>query len=137
VIRDHQGQVVLTGWKFISSASSADRWRRWHAGKDWLLLRNGLRSGSFSKSDCVAVIKSLKYPQHQRSPSTFIIQEALEEACKLPSILFLQIGREQNCGAHELAQMAKRIRHSTVWRERVPVCVEQFVAHDVNIPVNP
>jgi len=84
------------------------------------------------ESDCAAVIKYLIHPSSQRSSSMFIIRDALEEAGKLPGTEFRHVGREQNGVAHELAQMAKRLRHCAVWRERVPACVEQVVAQDVN-----
>ncbi|RLM59026.1 hypothetical protein C2845_PM18G01090 [Panicum miliaceum] len=80
VIRDHQGQVVLTGWKFISSASSAEQVEALACREGLALAAEWASLRVILESDCVAVIKSLKYPQHQRSPSTFIIQEALEEA---------------------------------------------------------
>ena len=70
------------------------------------------------ESDCSTVIKYLACPDAQRSPSTFIIRAALEEARKLLKVEFRHIGRDQNGVAHELAQMAKRLRHSAVWRER-------------------
>ena len=88
------------------------------------------------ESDCSAVIKYLACPDAQRSPSTFIIRAALEEARKLLKVEFRHIGRDQNGVAHELAQMAKRLRHSAVWRERAPMCVEQIVAQDVNTSIN-
>ena len=94
-------------------------------------------SFSVLESDCAAVVKYLSSPSLQRSTSHFVIQEALEEASKLPSVVFRQVNRGQNGVAHELAQMAKRLRHSAVWRERVPVCIEQIVAQDVNSSVNP
>ena len=40
--------------------------------------------------------------------------------------------RESNGVAHELAQLAKRNRHSAVWRFVAPVCVEHLVAHECN-----
>jgi len=70
------------------------------------------------ESDCAMVIKYLSCPSVQRSPSTFVIRAALEEAEKLPAVKFCHVGREQNGVAHLLAQMAKRLRHSAVWRER-------------------
>jgi len=44
----------------------------------------------------------------------YIIRDALVEAGKLPEVVFRHAGREQNSVAHELAQMAKRLRHSAV-----------------------
>ncbi|KAF8668901.1 hypothetical protein HU200_052106 [Digitaria exilis] len=49
--------------------------------------------------------------------------------------VFSHVKREQNRVAHELAQIARRLSHCAVWRNRAPVCVEQLVAHDCNFPV--
>ncbi|KAF8776631.1 hypothetical protein HU200_003355 [Digitaria exilis] len=40
--------------------------------------------------------------------------------------------RESNRVAHELAQLAKRTKHSAVWRFAIPVCVEHLIAQDCN-----
>lgn len=40
--------------------------------------------------------------------------------------------RERNRAAHELAQLAKRSKHTAVWRFLVPTCVEQVIAQDCN-----
>ena len=91
-------------------------------------------SPSILESDCTNIIKYLHQPEHQRSASAFTIQEAeaLEEARKLPSVVFLHTGREFNLVAHTLAQLARRLSHSAVWRNCFPFCVEQLVARDVN-----
>ena len=55
------------------------------------------------ESDCASVIKYLTWPDTQRSSSTFIILDALEEAHKLPQVNFHHVSRDQN---RELAQMS-------------------------------
>ena len=87
------------------------------------------------ESDCLAVVNYMSKPLSQRSPSCFIIREAVEVASRIPGVVFRHIGRACNKLAHELAQLAKRLNHSAVWRERCPVSVEHIVAQDVNIQV--
>jgi len=116
--------VILSGWNYIDDVNSAEQ-------VEALACREGLALAAdywapFSaivESDCSTVIKYLNCPSIQRSTSTYIIRDALEEAGKLPRVQFCHAGREQNHVAHELAQIAKRLCHSAVWRERVPVCV--------------
>ncbi|RLM73285.1 hypothetical protein C2845_PM15G18420 [Panicum miliaceum] len=86
--------------------------------------------------DCSTMIKYLSHPEAQRSASLFTIKEALEEAGKLPRIVFFHVGRELNSVAHALAQLAKCLNHYAVWRNRFPFCVEHLVARDVNPQVN-
>ena len=100
------------------------------------LATEWIPSPAVVESDCASVIKYLTWPDTQKSSSTFIILDALEEADKLPQVQFHHVSREQNRVAHELAQMAKHLCHSAVWRERAPMCVEQIVAQDVKTSTN-
>ena len=49
----------------------------------------------------------------------------------LPKVVFRHVGREQNVIAHELAQLARRLNHSVVWRGRSAAGVEHLVSQDV------
>ncbi|OEL18815.1 hypothetical protein BAE44_0020166 [Dichanthelium oligosanthes] len=40
--------------------------------------------------------------------------------------------REMNAVSNELAQMAKRLNHSTLWRNGSPLCIERLIAQDCN-----
>ena len=73
-----------------------------------------------------------KQAKRMRSASMFLVKEICDLAQGMPSIRFHHVKREQNVVAHELAQLAKQLFHSAVWRNRVPTCVEQLVAHDCN-----
>nr|XP_034592517.1 uncharacterized protein LOC117854440 [Setaria viridis] len=88
------------------------------------------------ESDCLSAINLLSKPECQRSPSAFIIKEAARAAEGLPAVLFRHVKREQNSVAHELAQLARRLFHSAVWRTRAPACVEHLVARDCNSPLS-
>ena len=84
------------------------------------------------ESDCKMMIKYLQQEEAQRSVNTFIIQEMLEASKQVQSVHFTHVKREQNVIANELAQLAKHLNHSAVWRERAPACVEKLVAQDCN-----
>jgi len=132
IIRNHLGQVILSAGKYIDGGGSAEQVEALECREGLTLAADWSPSPAIVESDCATVIKYLTSPESQRSPSTFFIQEALEEAGKLPAVKFRHESRVQNGVAHELAHMAKRLRHSAVWRERVPDCVEQLYAQDVN-----
>ena len=136
IVRDHLGQVILSAWKYMDGGGSVEQVEAWACREGLALAPEWAPRPAIVESDCAMVIKYLSCPSVQRSPSTFVIRAALEEAEKLPAVKFCHVGREQNGVAHELAQMAKRLRHSAVWRERVPVCVEQVYAQDVNPAIN-
>ena len=84
------------------------------------------------ESDCLSAIQLLSKPGEQRSPSMFLVKEICDLARGMPSLRFRHVKREQNVGAHELAQLTKWLFHSAVWCNCVPTCVEQLVAHDCN-----
>ncbi|OEL29605.1 hypothetical protein BAE44_0009380, partial [Dichanthelium oligosanthes] len=55
------------------------------------------------------------------------------EWVRKPSRTVLQshLRKEQiNAVAHELAQVAKRLNHTALWRDRSPTCIEHLVAQD-------
>jgi ribonuclease HI len=123
VIRDSSGSVLLTAWKFISDAGSAEEVEALACKGGLLLAAEWMSSPSILESDCANIIKYLHQPEPQRSASALTIQEALEEARKLQSVVFLHVGREFNSVAHSLAQLARRLSHSAVWHNRFPFCV--------------
>jgi len=136
VIRDSSGSVLLTAWKHVSDAGSAEEVEALACKEGLTLAAEWVTLPSILESDCANIVRFLSQPERQRSPSSFTIQEALEEAAKLPRVEFHHVGRELNSVAHSLAQLARRLNHSAVWPNRFPFCVEQLVARDVNPSIN-
>ena len=133
VIRNHLGAIVLSAWKKIFGAGSAEEVEA-QACREGLTLAAEWTSGPIIlESDCAAIVSYLVNPTSQRSASYFVIREALEVAGRVPGVEFRHTGRACNRLAHELAQLAKRLNHSAVWRERCPTSVEHLAAQDVNI----
>ena len=134
VIRDNRGTVLLSAWKSLQGVGSAEeiealacREGRLHLAAEWI------KKPTILESDCSTVIDYLVRKKQQRAPAFFTIQEALQEASKLPKVAFSSVGRVQNTLAHELAPLARRLDHSAVWRGRYPVCVEHLVSQDVTL----
>lgn len=133
VIRNEKGDVLLSAWGLIRHASNAEEVELL-ACKEGVLLASRWSKPTILESDCLTAIKLLQRPENQRSQAAFIIKEAIQAASSLPVIVFKHAKREQNVVAHELAQLARRLSHSAVWYDRVPVCVEHVIARDcVNI----
>ncbi|OEL24899.1 hypothetical protein BAE44_0014079, partial [Dichanthelium oligosanthes] len=84
------------------------------------------------ETDCKCIIELFSKPESQRSRLNFIIKDTIEAGRSLPEFVFKHTKREQNCVAHELAQLAKRTRHAAVWHLRFPVCEEQIIAQECN-----
>jgi hypothetical protein len=79
------------------------------------------------ESDCISLKNLFGKRNGERSSLRFILEEALEAGRAIPHWEFVHTGRERNRAAHELAQLAKRTKHSAVWRFRSPSCVEQII----------
>ena len=131
-IRDQSGSVLVSAWKVITGAGSAEEVEAQACREGLGLAAEWTPLPTILESDCSTVVNYLSKPTSQRTSYAFVIQEALEAARKLPRVVFHHIGRESNVIAHELAQLAVRLNHSAVWHDRVPFCVERCVTQDVN-----
>ena len=134
-IRNHLGKIMLSAWKKVFNAGSTEEVEALACREGLLLAAEWTSEPIILESDCLAVINYLSKPLSQRSHSCFIIREAVEVASRIPGVVFRHIGRACNKLAHELAQLAKMLNHSAVWRERCPISVEHIVAQDVNTQV--
>ena len=83
-----------------------------------------MSSRAIVATDCASVVALLQQHEDQRSRLKFIVDEAKAAGDELPEWTVIHTKRESNRVAHELAQLAKRTRHSAVWRFAAPTCVE-------------
>ncbi|RLN27797.1 hypothetical protein C2845_PM05G26100 [Panicum miliaceum] len=60
------------------------------------------------------------------------MEDVLEIGNELPEWMIVHAKRERNSVAHELAHLARRTRHSMVWRFAASRCVEQTIARNCN-----
>jgi hypothetical protein len=102
------------------------------ACKEGLLRAAEFQRPAMLESDCLTVITALTNQKGHRSAFAFLLKETIRASSFLPSVVFKHVKREKNCVAHKLAQLARRLNHTAVWRNRVPACVEHLVAQDCN-----
>lgn len=117
-----EGSVLLSAWRAVFDAANAEEVEAL-AGKEGIEL--------------AAVIQYLKCKdKKQRPPCVFIIEAARNSGGRLPSLVFDRVKREQNCVENELAQIARRLCFSAVWRNQSPVCVEQLIAQEYHVTLS-
>jgi hypothetical protein len=83
-IRDHSGSVLLSAWKVIFGASSAEEVEAQACREGLALAAEWTPRPTILESDCSTVIGYLVKPQSQRTSYSFVIQEALGASRRLP-----------------------------------------------------
>jgi ribonuclease HI len=132
VIRNHRGEVILTAWRFALGEGSAEEVEAQACKYGLLLAAEWCPQKAVLVTDCSSVATMLASKNGGRSPLKFIIDETIETGHRLSAWTVIHKRRESNRVAHELAQLAKRTRHSAVWQFAAPLCVEQIIARECN-----
>ena len=130
VIRDDMMAIKLTAWKHIVRAEDAEEVEALACVEGMKLAQEWCPARAIVAIDCASVVALLQQHEDQRSRLKFIVDEAKAAGDELPEWTVIHTKRESNRVAHELAQLAKRTRHSAVWRFAAPTCVEQYIAQD-------
>jgi ribonuclease HI len=123
IFRDENANVQMMAWKFIEKGTSAEEIEAL-ACKEGLTLVADFNQSIILETDCVTIVAMLAEKSGQHSDLKFIVDEAIEASNSIPRWQVVHKRRESNAAAHELAQLAKRTKHSAVWRFAAPVCVE-------------
>jgi ribonuclease HI len=131
IIRNAKAEVLMTTWKYTEKGTSAEEVEAL-ACREGLLLATKFNQGVILETDCGPIAAMLEAKSAQRSYLKFIVDEAIEAGSNLTQWQIVHKRRESNVAAHELAQLAKRTKHSAVWRFAAPVCVEPIVARECN-----
>jgi hypothetical protein len=132
VIRNSEGTVLLSAWRVLSHAVNAEEVELMACREGVALAVEWTPMHAIFESDCLSALQLLSKQGEQRSSSMFLVKEICDTARRMTSLRFHHVKRDQNVVAHELAQFAKRLFHSAVWRNRAPTSVEQIVAHERN-----
>ncbi|GJN30680.1 hypothetical protein PR202_gb19007 [Eleusine coracana subsp. coracana] len=132
IIRDSNGRALLCSWRVIFNARDAKEIEAMAAREGLLLAAEWVHEKAILETDCASVIQAFKQVNNLRSSLTFVSREGVEASRRLPHFSLSLAKREQNKAAHELAQLAKRTKHTIVWHLHVPECVEQLIAEDCN-----
>jgi ribonuclease HI len=114
IIRDRQGQHLLSAWRCLSHCRDAEE-------AEALACLEGVRLASkwpdrrvVLESDCITVVAKLHAGAKDRSLLAPIIHDTLQNAGMLKEVAFTKVGREQNKVAHELAHLAIRLNECRV-----------------------
>jgi hypothetical protein len=126
------GSVVFTAWKYIARGGDAEELEAMACKEGLVLASEWCTGGIVLESDCIFLKNLFGKRNGERSSLRFILEEALEAGHAISHWEFVPTGRERNRAGHELVQLAKRTKHSAVWRFRSPSCVEQIIAHEYN-----
>lgn len=130
VIRNHQGEVLLTAWKDLQALRDAEEAETLACMEGLMLAADWCPQMAVLETDNCTIASMMTTRSGERSSLKFIIDEAVTAGNRLPEWTIVHKGRESNRVAHELAQLAKRNRHSAVWHYTAPVCVEQIIARE-------
>ncbi|GJN25401.1 hypothetical protein PR202_gb13223 [Eleusine coracana subsp. coracana] len=132
IIRDSTGKVLLSAWRVFFEGDSAEEVEARACQEGIDMAAEWIRGQVILESDCATVIQALKNKEPNRSALFFILGDILESCKSSPEVKFQAIRREQNCAAHELAQLAKHTTHTAMWCAQAPRCIEHLIAQDCN-----
>ncbi|CAL5077271.1 unnamed protein product [Urochloa decumbens] len=132
VVRDSHDTALLSSWRYIPRAKEAEEMEAMAAREGLILAAERFHHRAMLETDCSTVAIALRHRDDRRSNLKFILEEAIEAGARLPEWTAVHTRRECNSAAHELAQLARRTKHSSVWQSAMPVCIEQIIARDCN-----
>ncbi|CAO2192714.1 unnamed protein product [Urochloa humidicola] len=134
IIRDREGSVLLSSWRYFQRGKDAEEMEALAAKEGLMLAAEWHACNTILETDCITVARALRERNAGRSNTSFILEEAMEAAGGLPEWTVVHARRECNEAAHELAQLAKRTKHSATWHSAQPVCIEHIIARECNRP---
>lgn len=126
IIRDHQGQVLLTAWRVLFHCRDAEEAEAAACLDGILLAGRWPDKPVLLESDCASVVAKVLATE-DRSLVGAIIKDVKWEAALYPGFEMVKVERKQNRVAHELAQVACRLSQSRVSFSCVPDCVQDLV----------
>ena len=135
VVRDSEGQVILTAWRVIFRCQDAVEAEALACLEGLRLAAQWVQGSIILESDCAQVIQAMQQKE-DRSALRFILEVAKDQAQVLVDWRITKVKRESNLVAHELAHFARRSMHSAVWLGRAPACVEGLIKNDCNLCAN-
>ncbi|TVU24928.1 hypothetical protein EJB05_27394, partial [Eragrostis curvula] len=97
------GVVLLTAWRVIFHASSAEKVEALACKEGVRLAGEWERRPAVLESDCATLIAALQNKKDSHSSLSFVLSEIIEACSSLPDVKIQAVWREQNCVADELA----------------------------------
>jgi ribonuclease HI len=132
VVRDHQGNPVLTDWRFMPGCAGAEDLEALACleGLKHLIALKG--RSSVLESDCLRAVQVLTCNNMDKSNSWCIYSEIRELLKVFFTIRIGKVDRESNSVAHSLAQLGKS-GSSGCLLGSAPTCVLESIKKDCNL----
>jgi hypothetical protein len=128
VVRDHLGAVIV-GLEIPEKCHLTRRSK----GAEGLRVRvDRIRQHLQVESDCLALIKALRFPQPNRASWMGTITEIKEPSQLLPDYSFIHVRHSGNQVGHALAQLAMRMKQCSVLRASIPKEIAKLVKNDLD-----
>jgi len=125
--------IKLTAWKYIDRAGDAEEVEALACADGLKLSLDWCPAWAVLATDCATLAALLQNQGVLRLRLKFTVDEVKLAGDGLLEWIVVDTKRETNRVAHELAQLAKRTRHSTVWRFAAPTCVDLFLLRIVKM----
>ena len=131
VIRDHNGNVLLSAWDVITHCQSAV-FGEAIACLEGLKLALANYNFIITETDCASILDSFKVDSLDRSEVCLIAKEF--NLLKPPDrqIIISKVNRRWNKVAHGLCQLSRSVLCSGVLQGAVPTCVSKAALDDCN-----
>ena len=129
IARHSSGQVIFTAWRVLFRCQDAVESKARACLEGLHLASQWVQAPVIIESDCARIVQALR-EREERSAISFILSEARDHATMLEDWSVVKVKRECNRVANELAHLARRSMHTTVWLGRAPACVEAIVVSD-------
>jgi ribonuclease HI len=107
IIRNHFGEVLLSAWKVLHDARSAEEVEAYACLEGVSLAVEWGREKTILESDCLPIINSLISHVESKSSLFFLIKEIKLLSASLPELRYQVIRREQNLVAYELCTIGE------------------------------
>nr|CAB3477240.1 unnamed protein product [Digitaria exilis] len=131
IARNWQGEVIFSAWRVIFRCASALEAEALSCVEGLRLATQWAQEPVVLEMDCKCVVEAMKSGEG-RSEVSFLIMEVKELTELIVNWEVVQVKRECNVIAHELAHLARRNCHSAVWLGREPACVIDQVKFECN-----
>ncbi|KAF8740822.1 hypothetical protein HU200_013702 [Digitaria exilis] len=114
IIRDSLGGVILTAWRVVFRCSGAVEAEARACVEGLRLAAQWAQGPVILESDCARIVGTLQKKEDSWS--------------------IVQVKRECNSVANNLAHLARRNVHSAVWLGQAPACATVLIKSDCNLP---
>jgi ribonuclease HI len=114
LIRNHDGDVLITAWKTVAEAEACLQGLR--------LALEWSQQPVIVEADCLSMIRAVLTTEEDRASWAGLIQEIKGVSVLLPDCRFIRVRREGNLVAHRLARRALQFNECGLGRFSSPEC---------------